>query len=222
MYEQTFDTDWQTIDDPEEVVRRAFALGVAARLGRTYPGELERLGEQTGSNYDRSFVDLAFQKGRNEAREIRQQVDDDDEVWDSLVEGKTVVEPPAESSDAEFDDTDGDDVFEDGTVPGALRRVDIDTLPDDSTDRVGQPSFLDRLGGNGPTAGPDSDRTVFGRPVDGSRGDRDESDRAENDTSPEDEVTETSSGGDNSTNGENERISDGNQRPDDEDSSDSR
>ncbi|WP_207891166.1 hypothetical protein [Natrarchaeobius oligotrophus] len=164
MYERHFGTDWEVIDDQEEVVRRAFALGVAARLGETHPGELDRLGEQIDTNYDQSFVELAFQKGRTEASDVQRKADDDEQVWDALVDGKTIVENPRdESADAEFEDVDGDD-----TIPEALRRVAIDTLPDDSTDRVKRPSLLDRDRSPGRTR--EGRRTVFGRSMDRTRG----------------------------------------------------
>ncbi|TYT61633.1 hypothetical protein [Natrialba swarupiae] len=177
MYERAFGTDWERIDDREEVVRRAFALGVAARLGETHPGELERLESQTETSYAQSFVDLAYQKGRNEAREVHESADDD-EVWEMLVEKKTVVEAPDRGEDDEFDDIDPDaDIFEETTVPAALRRMAVDSRPDDSTDRVGQPSFLERGGGARPQSGSDEDQSVFGRSLGDShqRTDREES-----------------------------------------------
>ncbi|MEY7851689.1 hypothetical protein AB7C87_21100 [Natrarchaeobius sp. A-rgal3] len=176
MYDRTFGTDWEHIDDREEVVRRAFALGVAARLGKTYPGELDRLESQTETSYDRSFVDLAYQKGRNEARQVQESVDEDETVWNALVEGRTDVEAPDRSDDPEFDDP-VEDIFENTTIPEALRRVDIDSRPDDSTDRVGQPTFLDRLNGGGPATGSGGDRSVFGRSLGSGPRDDDHDDR---------------------------------------------
>lgn len=170
MYEETFGTDWETIDDRDEIVLRAYALGVAARLGEEHPGELERLAEQTGTTYDRSFVDLAYQKGRDEAAAA---AGDDADIWEDLVEERTEIDPLERTEDIEWDDPTA------GTsLPDALGPVDIGTLPDDSTERVRRPSFLDRERSGHPAAG-DDDRTVFGRKVsdvDRTQSDRDDAD----------------------------------------------
>ncbi|MFP8954615.1 hypothetical protein ACLI4Z_16855 (plasmid) [Natrialbaceae archaeon A-arb3/5] len=200
MYDRTFGTDWESIDDREEVIRRAFALGVAVRLGESHPDELDRLNGQIETTYGQSFVNIAYQKGRSEADEIQKTTDEDEEVWDSLIDGKTVLKPPDRSSDDE-DDEHGDVDEELNTVPGALRRVDIDSRPDDSTDRVKQPSFLDGATTSNANAGPrpGGERTVFGRRVDRVDRGRDESNDTGSDTSSEDESgakDESSSNGD--------------------------
>ncbi|WP_323170948.1 hypothetical protein [Natrialba sp. PRR66] len=129
MYDDTFGTDWESIDGREEVVERAYALGVATRLGETYPEELDRLTEQVGTTYDQSFVDLAYQKGRDEA--AGRASESPGAVWEELVEGQTIID--AEETDDPED-----------TLPDAIRGVDIDTPPADSTETLRKPAFLER------------------------------------------------------------------------------
>ncbi|ELY99396.1 hypothetical protein [Natrialba asiatica] len=133
MYDDTFGTDWESIDGREEVVERAYALGVATRLGETYPDERDRLTEQVGTTYDQSFVDLAYQKGRDEA--AGRASEPPGAVWEELVEGQTIIE--AEETDDPED-----------TLPDAIRGVDIDTPPADSTETLRKPAFLERQRAN--------------------------------------------------------------------------
>ncbi|AXR77526.1 hypothetical protein [Natrarchaeobaculum sulfurireducens] len=156
MYGESFGTDWATIDDRDEVVLRAYALGVAVRLGEEWPDELERLAAQVQTAYDRSFVQLAYRKGRDEAAAAS--VDDDRQIWEELVEEKTTITPLERDDDR---DRRGSDAT---SLPDALGMVDIDSLPPDSTQRVRRPSFLDRESDSRPSSR-DQDRTVFGRPV---------------------------------------------------------
>ncbi|THE63650.1 hypothetical protein D8Y22_17715 [Salinadaptatus halalkaliphilus] len=157
MYEDSFGTDWETIESRDEAITRAYALGVATRLGASHPGELERLNAQTATTYDRSFVELAYQKGRDEAAEAT--AEGISGVWETLVEEKTEIDPLDRADDDEWDDE-----VSAGSLPDALGLIDIDTLPDDSTERVRRPSMLDRDADGRPTA-PQGERTVFGRAV---------------------------------------------------------
>lgn len=168
MYARTFGTDWERIESRDEAVRRAYALGVATRLGETHPDELDRLVEQTGTTYERSFVDLAYQKGRDEAGDVRRQLDAE-AVWEELVEGKTVIDPWDRPTPDPDDPHEADDDVT--TIPDALRIVDIDVLPDDSTERVRRPPFLDGIDRDRPTTARSDDRTVFGRSVEVGRND---------------------------------------------------
>ncbi|ARS88769.1 hypothetical protein [Natrarchaeobaculum aegyptiacum] len=161
MYEATFGTDWERIDDRDEVVFRAYAIGVATRLGEPQPDELEALLTQVESAYDRSFVLLAFRKGRDEAAAA--DTDDDETIWEQLVEAKSGIDPLEweEMTEAEWNEP---DPLQDTTIPDALDRFDVDFLPADSTAAVRRPSFLERESGASPFG--DSERSVFGRPVD--------------------------------------------------------
>ncbi|ELY89420.1 hypothetical protein [Natrialba taiwanensis] len=146
MYDDTFGTDWESIDDREEVVERAYALGVATRLGETYPEELDRLTEQVGTTYDQSFVDLAYQKGRDEA--AGRASESPGAVWEELVEGQTIID--AEETDDPED-----------TLPDAIRGIDIDTPPADSTETLRKPAFLERQRADQSSA-PDGKPSLFG------------------------------------------------------------
>ncbi|RQG86762.1 hypothetical protein EA462_16645 [Natrarchaeobius halalkaliphilus] len=207
MYDTHFGTDWETIDSHEEVVRRAFALGVATRLGENYPDELDRLGAVIETSYDQSFVELAYHKGRTEAGATKRTSDaDDEEVWDTLVEEKIVIEAPDEESTGAFD---GEELYERTSLPGALQLVGIDTLPDDSTDRVSRPSFLDQMNsGSGPKSG--EDRTVFGREIE--RVETDDTHRQDDDTSSGGVSGDDRTGGE----GTGQNDSDGSQNDDDQ------
>ncbi len=132
MYERAFGTDWERIDDREEVVRRAFALGVAARLGD--PGELERLESQTETSYAQSFVDLAYQKGETRREKCMNRPTTTRSGRCSS--RKTVVEAPDRGEDDEFDDIDPDaDIFEETTVP--LHFAVWRSIPDRTTAPIG-------------------------------------------------------------------------------------
>ncbi|WP_248516847.1 hypothetical protein [Salinarchaeum laminariae] len=137
MYEDRFGTDWTSIDDREEAVRRAFALGVAARMGEHYPGELDKISDEVESNYDRSFVELAYHEGRDKADRVDPEPDDDaNEVWEQVVAETTQLDPSDRPDEPEPHEKEG--------MPGALGGYDIDTRPDDSREAVGRPKFLSR------------------------------------------------------------------------------
>lgn len=137
MYEETFGTDWTTIEDREDAVRRAFALGVAARLGERHPGELDRISAEVDSSYDRSFVELAYHEGREKASDHEAaETDEEERVWTDLVEGTTEFAAQLPER-PEFDDPET-------TRPDMLEHVEPDTMPDDSREAVERPKFLTR------------------------------------------------------------------------------
>lgn len=182
MYEQTFGTEWETLPNSEAAVRRAFALGVAERLGEHHPEELDRITAEIDTTYEQSFVELAYQKGREEAGKVDQDTEKK-EVWAEVVEGKTTIEAP-DRSDA--DTGNDDDAFE--GLPDALQSITIDTLPADSTEVVERPSFLERDGSKRRQR-MDGERTMFGRSVDRTR----RSQQTETEDGDEDEEPEESS-----------------------------
>ncbi|SFC73557.1 hypothetical protein SAMN05444422_11822 [Halobiforma haloterrestris] len=166
MYERTFGTDWETIDDRDRIVRRAFALGVAEELGEEFPGELERLSEEIDTAYDRSFVEIAYQKGREKAGNLEPTADGETHVWEELVEEKTTIDPDAQPDAVDLDET--------MDLPDPLEGIDIARYQVDSRDRVRRPSFLERDGGGdrGPdpgNRGNDGDRSPFGHSPSGDR-----------------------------------------------------
>lgn len=137
MYEERFGTDWTEIADREEAVRRAFALGVAARMDEHYPGELDRISDQVESSYDRSFVELAYHEGRDKANRIDPGSDEDaGDVWEQVVEETTQLDPTDRPEEG--------DAHEKRGLPDALGGYQIDTRPDDSRESVGRPKFLSR------------------------------------------------------------------------------
>lgn len=93
MYAERYGTDWTSLPH-DEVVERAFALGVAAALGDADPEEYDRLvAEFDGYDaYDRSLVDLAYREGRSEALDLRRAGDSTASVWEALVEDGVTTE----------------------------------------------------------------------------------------------------------------------------------
>lgn len=144
MYERTFGTDWETLADRDEALRRAFALGVAECLGEDHPDELERIADAVETTYDRRFVDLAYRKGRQRVRQLEPEVDDGRQLRKRLADELTDLTPlVAPRSELEVEDADERDGDHSG-LPTSLQGYRIDTLPDDSTERVRQPGFLER------------------------------------------------------------------------------
>lgn len=133
MYEETYDTDWESLDR-DEAMSRAFAIGVAASLGHDHADEYERILAEMDSSYNRSIVELAFEEGKNKAKKKRHESGDADEVWSELVDGETVT-------------VERDEVPTGGQnrLPAALDKTAILDRPDaDSRDRVSKPDFLEK------------------------------------------------------------------------------
>jgi len=132
-YEREFGTDWDAMDKGEATTR-AYAIGVAERLGEFNREELEAIYAEMDSAYHRSMVELAYDEGRNEAKAAAEADTGDDAVWAELVEGeKTVIDP--------------EDVPERGRdgLPEALGTGELlDRQDVDSTEAVDRPDFLDR------------------------------------------------------------------------------
>ncbi len=132
-YERAYGTDWDTLDR-DEAIERAYALGVAASLDEYHPDELDAIREQVDTSYEKSVVELAFDEGKTEAKEITEATDDDPPVWAQLVEGEKVTVDP---EDVPTGGRDG--------LPEAIARIEALDRPDqDSTDAVDRPEFLDR------------------------------------------------------------------------------
>jgi len=131
-YEAEFDTGWETLGK-DEATTRAYAIGVAERLGEFNRDELKAIYAEMDSAYHRSMVELAYDEGRNEAKAAAE-ADTDDAVWAELVQGETTA-------------VDADDVPEPArdSLPEALEPGDLlDRQDVDSTDAVDRPDFLDR------------------------------------------------------------------------------
>ena len=134
-YERAYGTDWDTLDK-DDAIDRAYALGVAASLGEYHPDELDRIRREVDTSYHKSVVDLAFDEGKNEARELDVEPDgrDGDPVWAELVEGETVV-------------VDEDEVPTGGRdgLPDALDKIDaLDRPEPGKNEAVDRPDFLEK------------------------------------------------------------------------------
>jgi len=132
-YEREFDTGWDSLEK-DDATTRAYAIGVAERLGEGNRDELEAIYAEMDSAYHRSMVELAYEEGRNEAKAAADPDDDADAVWAELVQGETTVVDP-------------DDIPERGRdrLPDALDSGELlDRQEVDSTEAVDRPDFLDR------------------------------------------------------------------------------
>jgi len=134
-YERAYDTDWDALDK-DEAIDRAYALGVAASLGEYHPDELDRIRAEMDTSYNKSVVDLAFDEGKNEAREIDVDADagNGNPVWAELVEGETATvaedEVPTGGRDG---------------LPDAIDKMDALERPEPSkNEAVEKPDFLEK------------------------------------------------------------------------------
>ncbi|MDX1745108.1 MAG: hypothetical protein R3324_04160 [Halobacteriales archaeon] len=151
MYEETYGTGWSTLST-EEIMERAFALGVATALGETHSREVARLRAETGSRYEQQMVQLAFDEGRT--RGATMSADGDvsmDEVWQEMVVD-TEIEIHRSSADGdEADDEEDASGTDGGSVelsrpadrPTRLLRIEVvETRTSDSREQLGIPDFL--------------------------------------------------------------------------------
>ncbi|SEW24706.1 hypothetical protein [Halobacterium jilantaiense] len=145
MYDDSFDTDWDPEDvGREEAVWRAYALGAAAALGETHPGEYRKLVTATG----RSLVEMAYDEGKSEAANLDSELasgsdeaeldfpDRETAVWSKLI---TYREEEGDEIDA---DRGGGRERDD--LPDLLRRIDLDSLNRDDLDRLRLPELLSK------------------------------------------------------------------------------
>ncbi|WP_372479797.1 hypothetical protein ACAH01_15540 [Halomicrobium sp. HM KBTZ05] len=133
LYHAEYD-EWDALDK-DEATERAYAIGVAERLGEYNREELEAIYDEMGTNYNRSMVELAYREGRQEARAAAESTDaDGDAVWADLVKGETILVDPDERP------TGGRD-----GLPSALDPTELlDRQDVDSTEALDLPDFLDR------------------------------------------------------------------------------
>jgi len=131
-YERVFGTDWEELTD-DEAIERAYALGVAAALEEYHPDELGAIRETVDTQYKRSIVDLAFDEGRNEGREIQESDAETNNAWKELIDEEfTTIEP-----DNPVGGRTG--------LPEAVARIQaLDRQAPDSTEATELPGFLER------------------------------------------------------------------------------
>lgn len=131
-YEQSYGTDWESLDQ-NEALRRAYALGVGAALGEYHREELEAIREEMDSAYDKSLAELAFEEGKNEGKEVKPERDEDEAVWNELVTGELPVEPDESLTGGR------------NRLPDAIDVPESLDYPDrDSTDALDLPEFLEK------------------------------------------------------------------------------
>ena len=131
-YEQSYGTDWESLDQ-NEALRRAYALGVGAALGEYHREELEAIREEMDSAYDKSLVELAFEEGKNEGKEVKPERDEDRAVWNELVTGELPLEPDERPTGGR------------SGLPEAIDAPESLEFPDrDSTDALDLPEFLEK------------------------------------------------------------------------------
>jgi len=134
FYDSRFETEWAEEDmDRDGATQRAYAIGVAEKLGEYNREELEALYDAVETQYGRSLVELAYQEGRQEASAATSDGDDED-VWADLVEGEKTEMVAPDSL------TEGRDGLPEVVGIGAL----FEKMDADSTDVVDRPDFLEK------------------------------------------------------------------------------
>lgn len=128
-YEQAFGTDWETLGI-DTATDRAYAIGLSELFDEDNREELQAIYDEMSSAYDRSIVELAYEEGRNRARNIGNETDHDD-MWAALI-----TDGQSRDDSQEFKDSDSPELL---SVDSLLDRSDID-----STEAVSRPDFLDQ------------------------------------------------------------------------------
>ena len=135
VYGRTFDDDPAGLDR-DDVLHRAFALGVAVSLEEPVPdGELDRLKGEVAGRYGESLVELAYDEGRTRGRSPPGEDPDAEAVWEELVETDVEeLDPPLIRGGAVSRQTDLPTSI---AVPGFLSHRT------DALAKLGLPGFLD-------------------------------------------------------------------------------
>ncbi|PSP70233.1 hypothetical protein BRC79_02620 [Halobacteriales archaeon QH_8_67_27] len=134
LYDQQYDTSWSELGR-DEATERAYALGVAERLGEYNREEFEAIHDEMDTAYGKSMVELAFSEGKTEAKEAAPTGDaDDEQIWDELVEGEAVA----------IDEDDRPTGGRDG-IPEAVDKFEgLDKPNPDEIDATDRPDFLNK------------------------------------------------------------------------------
>jgi hypothetical protein len=132
-YDAEFD-GWNALEK-DEAAERAYAIGVAERLGEYNREELEAIYDEMGTNYNKSMVELAYREGRQEATAAVKSADENGEaVWADLVKGEETA------IDSDERPTGGRDGLPEALEPSEL----LDKQDVDSTEAMDLPDFLER------------------------------------------------------------------------------
>lgn len=139
LYEQRFDTDWDTLDR-DEAMERAFALGVAASLGDRNVEEFQDVKAEMDTNYDTSIVELAYEEGKQKATKRKRKSEssnDNSDIFEFVVS-------------EELEGAERPDVHEDGDsdratdLPSAVsKRTEATERPDPDPEQTEFPDFLE-------------------------------------------------------------------------------
>jgi len=133
MYERAFDTDWESLSGAE-AIRRMYALGIADGLGYDNRTERSRIRELASSAYERSVLELAYEEGQREVKDVRPHHESDADAWEELVETSDAPSPGSLSIDRA-----------DSRRPGAVDRPTLlDGFDADDLERLRLPSLLER------------------------------------------------------------------------------
>ncbi len=129
MYDRYFDERSEYTTD--EVLERAYALGVESVCGDPDKRAYKRLKARSPDTYDESIVELAYDEGRAKALNLEAADEDSETIWNRLVE-KTLEDPgPVDRPDRPE------------SLPAFLSRPD-ETGPEGPPDSLDLPSFLRR------------------------------------------------------------------------------
>ena len=129
MYDRYFEESSEYTTD--EVLERAYALGVASVCGDPDEDAYDRLKRRSPDTYDETIVELAYEEGRAGALDLKSEETDSEAIWEQLVE--TEVEKKGDDSERTA-----------GGAPDALRAPEGTSPVDGLPDSLDLPSFLRR------------------------------------------------------------------------------
>lgn len=84
MYDRYFEESSEYTTD--EVLERAYALGVASVCGDPEEDAYDRLKRRSPDAYDETIVELAYEEGRAGALDLEAEETDSEAIWEQLVE----------------------------------------------------------------------------------------------------------------------------------------
>jgi len=130
MYDQYFDE--KASDTTEDVLERAYALGVASVCGDPDEEAYDRLRRNCPDAYDETIIELAHDEGRANALDLEAD-DDHEDIWERLVE-----------SDGAESGAEPDGTVSDRALPDVLRAPTEGDSDEGPPERLDLPSFLRR------------------------------------------------------------------------------
>lgn len=128
-YDQVFGTDWEKLEI-DAAVDRAYAIGVSEVFGEKNREELQAIYDEMDTTYDRSIVELAYEEGRSEARDIDNDIENDSR-WSALLTDEWV-----QNNSSDVEESSSPELL---NINSLLERSEID-----STEVVSRPEFLNK------------------------------------------------------------------------------